>query len=217
MWAILWKDMCLELRTKERLSSLLVLAVLIVVVFAAALGPEQLRRPGFGAAVVWVALVFAGMLSVQRAFMLEQERNCLTGLLLSPLGSGRLFFAKLFGNVVFLSVVQAILTPFTLALFGIPYTQALVYLPLVLLLGAVGFSALGTLFGAMAVRTRAREIVLPLMLLPLLVPLLLAAVHVTSALLAGQVWTGVWFRVLVAFDVVFVVSGWLTFGFVVRE
>lgn len=217
MWAIVWKDLRLEMRTRERVSSLLVMAVLIVVVFVAAVGPEHLQRPDLGAALIWVALVFAGLVSVQRAFTLEQERNCLDGVLLTPLSTGRLFFAKLLGNVVVLSVVQAVVVPLTLALLGLRSAPTLAGLPVVLLLGIAGFSALGTLFGAVAARTRMREIVLPLLLLPLLVPLLLAAVNVTGALLAGQVWTGVWLRVLIAFDVVFIVSGWLLFGFVVRE
>lgn len=217
MWAIVWKDLRLEVRTGERVSSLLVMAVLIVVVFVAAVGPEHLQRPDLGAALLWVALVFAGLTSIQRAFTLEQDRNCLDGVLLTPVGTSQLFFAKWLGNVIVLSAIQSVITPLTLALLGIRYTSALVGLPLVLLLGIAGFSALGTLFGAAAARTRMREVVLPLLLLPLLVPLLLAAVNVTGALLAGQIWTGVWLRVLIAFDVVFIVSGWLTFGFVVRE
>ena len=217
MWAVVWKDLRLEMRTGERVSSLLVMAILIVVVFVAAVGPERLQRPDLGAALIWIALVFAGLVSVQRAFTLEQERNCLDGVLLTPLPPGRLFFAKLLGNVVVLSVVQAAVVPLTLALLDIRAAPTLAGLPFVLLLGIAGFSALGTLFGAVAARTRMREIVLPLLLLPLLVPLVLAAVNVTGALLAGQVWTGVWLRVLIAFDVVFIVSGWLMFGFVVRE
>lgn len=217
MWAVVWKDLRLEMRTGERVSSLLVMAILIVVVFVAAVGPERLQRPDLGAALIWIALVFAGLVSVQRAFTLEQERNCLDGVLLTPLSTGRLFFAKLLGNVVVLSVVQAAVVPLTLALLDIRAAPTLAGLPVVLLLGIAGFSALGTLFGAVAARTRMREIVLPLLLLPLLVPLVLAAVNVTGALLAGQVWTGVWLRVLIAFDVVFIVSGRLMFGFVVRE
>lgn len=217
MWAVVWKDLRLEMRTGERVSSLLVMAILIVVVFVAAVGPERLQRPDLGAALIWIALVFAGLVSVQRAFTLEQERNCLDGVLLTPLSTGRMFFAKLLGNVVVLSVVQAAVVPLTLALLDIRAAPTLAGLPFVLLLGIAGFSALGTLFGAVAARTRMREIVLPLLLLPLLVPLVLAAVNVTGALLAGQVWTGVWLHVLIAFDVVFIVSGWLMFGFVVRE
>ena len=217
MLAILWKDILLELRTKERVSSLLLLAMLIVLVFVFALNPEQLKDPALGAALLWIALIFAGMLSVQRAFILEHERNCIDGLLLCPIDPGQFFFAKFLSNVFFLILVEAIVTPLTIALLGIPFSASLLGLPLVLLLGIVGFSALGTLFSAMTVRTPAREILLPLMLLPLLVPLLIAVVQVTGALLAGDVWAGVWLRVLVAFDVIFVITSWLTFGFVLQE
>ncbi|MBI3248109.1 MAG: heme exporter protein CcmB [Deltaproteobacteria bacterium] len=217
MWALLWKDVLLEWRTKERLSSLFVLAFLMLLIFVFALGPEQTRRPDIGAAMLWITLVFAGMLSLQRGFLLEQERSCLSGLLLTPIAPSALFLAKFLGNALFLVVVEAFVTPITLLLLGIAWTPALLLLPIVELLGIVGFSALGTLFSAIAVRTRAREVLLPIMLLPLLIPLLIATVQLTSALLAGEAWPGVWLRVLLAFDVIFVVTGWFIFGHVVQE
>jgi heme exporter protein B len=217
MWALLWKDVLLELRTKERLSSLFVLALLIILVFVFALGPEQARRPETGAGVLWVTLLFAGMLSLQRGFLIEQERGCLFGLLLTPIDAGTLFIAKFLGNVLFLTIVEAIVTPMTLLLLGSSWSPLLLLLAAVELLGIIGFSALGTLFAAIAVRTRAREVLLPVMLLPLLVPLLMASVKVTSALLAGEEWPEAWLRVLLAFDVIFVVTGCLIFGQVMRE
>lgn len=217
MWALLWKDVRLELRTKERISSLFVLALLIVFVFVFALSPEQVRQPEVSAALLWVALLFAGMLSLQRTFLIEQERGCLSGLLLCPFEPGAVFLAKLLGNVLFLALVQVVVTPLTLLFLEVRFSRSFFALPLILLLGIVGFSALGTLFAAIAVRTRAREILLPVMLLPLLTPLLIAAVKVTSAVLGGADWMGVWFRVLLAFDVIFVVTGWLIFPQVVQE
>lgn len=217
MWALLWKDVLLELRTKERLSSLFVLAFLIILVFVFALSPEQARRPEIGAGVLWVTLLFAGMLSLQRGFLIEQERGCLFGLLLTPIDASTLFIAKFLGNVLFLTIVEAIVTPITLLLLGSSWSPLLLLLAAVELLGIIGFSALGTLFAAIAVRTRAREVLLPVMLLPLLIPLLMASVKVTSALLAGEAWPEAWLRVLLAFDVIFVVTGWLIFGQVMRE
>ncbi len=217
MWAILWKDVLLEFRTKERVSSLFVLALLIVLIFIVALSPEQVQGAEIGAAVLWVTLIFAGMLGLQRAFLIEQERGCFAGLLLCPIEPGTLFLAKLLGNILFLVLVEVIATPLTLILLKVPLSWSLLALPVVLLLGIIGFAALGTLFAAIAVRTRAREVLLPAMLLPLLIPLLIAAVKVTSALLAGMMWPGVWFRVLLAFDVIFVVTGWLIFSQVVQE
>lgn len=217
MWALLWKDVLLELRTKERVSSLFVLAFLIILVFIFALNPEQAQRPEIGAAVLWVALLFAGMLSLQRGFLIEQERGCLSGLLLTPIDASTLFLAKFLGNILFLTIVEIIVTPIILLLLGSAWSSSLLTLPLIELLGIIGFSSLGTLFSAIAVRTRAREVLLPVMLLPLLIPLLIASVKVTGALLAGEILPEVWLRVLLAFDVIFVVTGWLIFGQVVRE
>ena len=217
MWALLWKDVLLEFRTKDRLSSLLVLAVLVILVFVFALSPEQTRTPEVGAALLWVALLFAGMLGLQRAFLIEQERGCFTGLLLCPIDPGEVFLAKFFGNVLFLLLVEVIVTPLTLILLGVRFSWSLLALPFVLLAGIVGFAALGTLLSAIAVRTRAREVLLPVMLLPLLVPLLIASVKTTAAVLADLAWTGVWLRVLLAFDIIFVVTGWLIFAQVVKE
>jgi heme exporter protein B len=217
MWTLLWKDSLLELRTKERISSLFVLAFLMILVFVFALSPEQAQRPEIGAAVLWVTLLFAGMLSLQRGFLIEQERGCLSGLLLTPIDPSTLFLAKLLSNALFLIIVEAIVTPIMLVLLGTSWSSTLLLLPIVMLLGIVGFSALGTLLAAIAVRTRAREVLLPVMLLPLLIPLLIATVKVTSALLAGEPWPGVWIRVLLAFDIIFVVTGWLIFSQVVKE
>lgn len=217
MWALLWKDVLLEWRTKERLSSLFVLAFLMLLIFVFALSPEQTRRPDIGAAMLWITLVFAGMLSLQRGFLLEQERGCLSGVLLTPIDPSAVFLAKFLGNALFLLMVEAFVTPITLLLLGITWTPMLLLLPVVELLGIIGFFALGTLFSAIAVRTRAREVLLPIMLLPLLIPLLIAAVQLTSALLAGEAWPDVWLRVLLAFDVIFVVTGWFIFRHVVQE
>lgn len=217
MLALLWKDFLLEFRTKERLSSLFVLSLLIVLIFVFALSPQQIQGSEIEAALLWVTIVFAGMLSLQRAFLLEQERGCFSGLLLCPIDPGAIFLAKMLGNVLFLLIVELVVTPLSLAFFGVPFTRSLLALPVVLLLGTIGFAALGTLFSAIAVRTRAREVLLPIMLLPLLVPLLIAAVKVTSMILTGGEWAGVWFRVLIAFDIIFVVTGWLIFSHVVQE
>ena len=121
MWAILWKDLLLELRTKERVSSLFVLALLIILIFVFALTPEQLQQPAFGSALLWVTLVFAGMLSIQRALILEQERNCFAGLLLCPIDPGQVFFAKFLGNVFFLTVVEAWWHPSQLRCWACPF------------------------------------------------------------------------------------------------
>ena len=217
MLVILWKDLQLELRKKERLSSAFVLALLIVLVFVFALDVEKLGQPKIVASFLWISLLFSGMLSFPRAFQIEEERNCMAGLLLSPIDAGSLYLAKFLGNVCVLCLVGTTIVPITLVLVGLGFSFCWMSLGLVLFLGIVGLSALGTSFGAIAVRTSAGEAILPIMLLPLLVPLLLAVVNITGAVLVQEIWTGPWFRVLVAFDVIFVVTGWLTFDAIVRE
>ena len=217
MWALLWKDLTIELRTREGVSSLLVLGLLVILVFAFALGPAGLQAEGLDAAFLWVALLFAGMLGIQRSFVLEQERGCLLGLLLCPVDRGTLFLAKVVGNLALLTVLQLALIPMGVAFLGLPPARAFLLLPGALFLGTLGFAALGTLFSAVAVRVRAREVMLPLLLLPLLVPVSLAVVKVSEAVLAGAGWGGVWLRVLLAVDVIYVVAGWLLFEEVVQE
>ena len=165
--------------------------------------------------MLWIALLFAGMLGLQRTFLLEAERGGLSGLMLCPIDPGDVYLAKFLGNVFFLCLVETVVAPLSLLLLGLPLTRSLLVLPLILLLGIVGFASLGTVFAAMAARTRAREVLFPLMLLPLLVPWLIAAIKVTGALLMTGQWLGVWFGVLLAFDVIFVVTGWLIFGYVI--
>jgi heme exporter protein B len=162
--------------------------------------------------------VFTGVLGVQRAFLLERENDCLAGLLTAPLDPAAIYLGKLAGNVVLLAVMQAIVVPLVGLFLHVDLLPVLPGLLVVCLLGNLGFAALATLFAAIAVRTRAREVMLPLLLLPLLVPLLIGAVVSTRAVLAGGVGdAGGALAVLLAFDVVFAVAGWLLFTYIVRD
>jgi heme exporter protein B len=216
--AILRKDLQIEWRTRESLSSVFVLGVLLLVVFSVAHDAPPEAAPALAPAVLWVTFVFTGILGVQRGFLLERENECLAGLLTSPLDPAEIYVGKLLGNVVLLGTMQAIVLPLTGLFLHLDLPPVLPGLLLVCLLGNLGFAALATLFAAIAVRTRAREVMLPLLLLPLLVPLLIGAVTVTRAVLAGglaEAREGL--AVLIAFDVVFLVAGWLLFAYVVRD
>ncbi len=216
--AILLKDLQIEWRTRESLSSVLVLSVLLLVVFSVAHDAPPEAAPALAPAVLWATFVFTGLLGVQRAFVLERENDCLAGLLSAPVDPAAIFAGKLLGNVVLLAVTQAIVVPLVGLFFHLDLGPVLPGLLLVCLLGNLGFAALATLFAAIAVRTRAREVMLPLLLLPLLVPLLIGAVTATRAVLGGglaEAREGL--AVLIAFDVVFVVAGWLLFAYVVRD
>lgn len=216
--AILMKDVRIEWRTRESLASVFVLGVLLLVVFSVAHDPEPEAAPALAPAVLWVTFVFTGLLGIQRGFLLERENDCLAGLLSAPLDPSAIYAGKLAANVVLLGVTQAVVVPLVGLFLHLDLWPVLAGLALVLALGNLGFAALATLFAAIAARTRAREVMLPLLLLPLLVPLLIGSVEATRAVLAGGLAAARdGLTVLAAFDVIFTVAGWLLFAYVVRD
>jgi heme exporter protein B len=215
---ILWKDLSIERRSREGLSGVFVLAVMLLVVFTVAHDAPPAEAPALAPPVLWATFVLMGLLGVQRAFLLERENDRLAGLLTAPVDPASIYAGKVLANVVLLGAMQAAVVPLVGLFLHVDLLRALPGLVLVLLLGNVGFSALATLFAAVAVRTRAREVMLPVLLLPLVVPLLIGAVVATRTVLAdGLAAAGDGLTVLVAFDVVFGVAGWLLFAYVVRD
>jgi heme exporter protein B len=215
--AIIWKDIRAELRTKDIFSSMFVFALLTVILFNFAF---ELRVPDMKMVVpgiVWVAIAFSGTLGLNRAFVIEQDKGSLAGLLLAPVDRAAIYFGKMLGNVLFILVVEAILLPLVMIFFNLSLLtwQNL----LVLLLGTYGFAAVGTVFSAMAVNTRAREVMLPILLFPVLLPVLVAGVKMTGSLLDGNPLSDVlnWLQLVAVYDVGFTVIAYLTFGFVVEE
>ena len=216
--AILAKDLRIEWRTRESLASVFVLGVLLLIVLAVAHDPTPEAAPALVPAVMWVSFVFTGIVGIQRGFLLERENDCLAGLLSAPLDPADIYAGKFAANVVLLAVTQAVIVPLAGIFLHADLWPVLPGLLVVLLLGNVGFAALATLFGALAARTRARETLMPVLLLPLLVPLLIGAVQATQAVLAGGLGAArEAVAVLVAFDVIFAVAGWLLFAYVVRD
>lgn len=216
--AILRKDLRIEWRTRESVSSLLALGVLLLVVFTIAHDPTPEQAPRLAPSVLWATFVFTGLLGVQRSFLLEREHDCLAGLLLAPIDPAAIFVGKLGSTLVLLGAMQAIVVPLVGLLLHADFLPVLPGLLVVLTLGNLGFAAGATLFTAIAVRTRAREVLLPLLLLPLVLPVLIAGVKATQAVLAGGlVRAGDALGVLAAFDVIFTVAGWLLFTYVVRD
>jgi len=220
MWAILWKDLRIEWRTKEMLTSFAVLGILLVVTLSfAGGGARAAAGSGRLAASLWVSFLFAGMLGIQRSMLLERENECLAGLLLSPVDAGELFIAKLLGNVLVLACMQVLIVPLVALFFGADITAQLPSLAVVLGLGNVGFAAVATFFAAVAARTRSREVMFVLLVLPLLLPLVILAVSATREVLGGggMAGAGSTLSYLLAFDVIYCTTGWMLFEFVVRE
>ena len=216
--AILKKDLRIEWRTRESVSGLVALGVLLLVVFTIAHDPTDAQKPLLAPSVLWATFVFTGILGVQRSFLLEREQDCLAGLLLAPIDPSAIFAGKLAANLVLLGAMQAIVVPLVAILLRVDFLPVLPGLMVVLALGNLGFAAGATLFAAMAVRTRAREVLLPLLLLPLVLPVLIAGVKATQGVLTGGLArAGDAVAVLVAFDVIFTVAGWLLFTYVVQD
>ncbi len=215
--AIVHKDIIAELRTKEMLSSMFVFALLVIVIFNFAFELRAANVKQIAPGVLWVAFTFAGMLGLNRSFILEKDKGCLEGLLLAPVDRSAIYFGKMLGNLIFMSVVEAIVLPIFWVLFNPPlFSPALI---LVIVLGTLGFAGVGTLFSAIAVHTRAREVMLPILLFPIVVPLMIAAVKITGGLLDGQSLSEMrnWLNLLVGFDIIFLTVSYMTFDYVVEE
>lgn len=216
-FAIFWKDILSEFRTKEIATSVLVFALLVLVIFSFALEPGsgtvELVAPG----VLWVSFTFAGVLGLNRTFAAEKENSCLEGLMLCPVDRGIIYWGKLLGSFSFMLVVEAIITPIFLILFDLPILMP--RLALIIVLTTVGFASVGTLFSALAANTRARDIMLPILFLPIVIPVLIAAVEASELILDGEPWSDLssWLQIIIAFDAIFLVVSALVFEFVIEE
>lgn len=217
--ALIRKDLQIELRTRETLASLLLLGILTLLVLSFAFDPGSEVRREAAPGALWVAVTFAAVLGLTRSFAAERENECLQGLLLCPLDRGTIYLAKTIANFIFMMAAQMAIVPIFVFFFDHDIGPAWMGVILSLALGIFGLAAIGTLFAAIAVRTRAREVMLPLLMLPLVVPLFIAGVRATTRLLSGHPFGEVtqWLNLMVAFDVVFLVVGWLVFEYAVEE
>lgn len=216
--AVAGKDLVLEIRVRERFVAMLTFAVLVAVVFSFALDPTIPARD-LGGAMLWITILFAGMLALGRSFGLEQEQDALTGVLLAPVDRGALFIGKFAANLALLLVAEAVIFGVYGLFFQLGYGAATAGIALVALLGSIGFMALGTLFGAVAASTRLGDTLIPVLLLPLLTPVVIFAAGATQHLLVGRPLAEVAgnIRMLVAFDLVFLIVCTLVFESVVEE
>ncbi|MCY4555472.1 MAG: heme exporter protein CcmB [Chloroflexi bacterium] len=213
--AIAWKDVRLEVRSRDTVVSALIFGLIVVVVFNFGLN----RSPGSLAPVapglLWVAYGFVGVLAMNRAFARELEQGALDGLLAAPVSRDAVFLGKMFGTLSFMLVIEAVLLPVFAVMLDLPTLSPV--LGLIILLATIGFATVGTFFAAIAAQTRSREILLPVLFFPVIVPVIIAAVEATDLVLQGgpmlAVWTR-WLPLLVVFDALFlVICPWI-FGYV---
>jgi heme exporter protein B len=215
--AIVQKDLAAELRTKENLSAMIVFSLLVLVIFNFAFELQGLDITVVGSGVLWTAFTFSGILGLGRSFAAEKDKGSLEGVLLSPVDRGAVFLGKMISNFLFISVMEAV----TLPLFALLNNAAIPWIPLVpyVILGTIGFAAIGTLLSAVASSTKMREVMLPILLFPVSVPLLMAAVKLTGGALQSRAFSEVanWFSILIAYDAIFLVVAFWVFEYVVEE
>ena len=219
-WLILRKDLTVEVRSGEIAYTTLFFAFACVLIFAFALVREG-RAPEDGAAgILWIAVMFAGNLALGRAFERERQAETLRALLLAPAPRPAVYLGKLFGIVVLLIGAEAVLVPLIALLFQAPLLAHPFWMTSILIAGTTGFAAVGTLFAAMLVRARSRDVLLPVLLYPITVPVIIAGVRGTAALLQSDVELEIvrfWLALLVAFDAVFVTLSLWTFESVMTD
>ena len=213
---VLWKDLLAERRSKESLNGLLFFSLLLLLLFEFALGPDRERLRAAMPGLLWLGFILAGLLGLGRSFMIERDNDCWEGSRLSSGDKSAIYLGKLLGNCVTMTAVEVALVGLFGFFYGVDLTPALAPLAVVLVLGTIGLSAVGTLFAAMTAQIRAREVLFPVLLLPAQVPLLLATVSLTQAALSGQPLREVahWLELLAVADLVYVVVGLLTFEFI---
>ncbi len=215
--AITWKDVLSEMRTREIVFSVLVFTLLVIVIFNFAFGTGQEEMLLLAPGMLWVTFAFAGVLSLNRSFVLEKEEGCLEGLMVAPISREAIYVGKMLGSLLFMLIVEAIALPVFAFLFNLEVLS--LQLVVTTVLTTVGFVAVGTLFAALAVNTKAREMVLPILFLPIIVPLIISAVKASGLALSGAQWSSLapWLQIIGAFDAIFLVVSYWVFAFVIEE
>jgi heme exporter protein B len=217
--AIARKDLLSEVRGRHATVSTLFFAALVLLLFGFALGPDSRRLTEAAPGLLWLAIVFAGLLAVGRLHLVETEDSALEQLALYPVERRAIYAGKALAGAGAMLALGGVLLPAVAILYGIDLSTAVPSLLATLLLGAVGFAAVGTFYAGLTVRMRAREVMLPLLVLPVVAPLLLAAVQATGAALAGDPFGELasWLQLLLLFDVVMIIAGGATYRFLLEE
>jgi heme exporter protein B len=217
MQAVVWKDLAAEWRSRELISAMLVFALLVIFIFNFALELQPVVRNTVASGVLWVTFVFAGTLGLNRSLAMEKDRGCLDGLLLAPVDRTAIYFGKAIANLVFMLLMALIVLPIYTVLYNINVFN--LGLLLVIFLGSEGYMAVGTLLAAMSVQTRTRDILLPILLFPVIIPVLVAAVKASGGFLQGIPMDEImpWINLLLVYDVIFTALAFMVFEFVVEE
>ena len=215
--AIVWKDLAAELRSRELLSAMLIFALLVILIFNFALDLQPRLRETVTPGVIWVTLAFAGTLGLNRSMAMEKDRGCLDGLLLAPVDRSAIYFGKAISNLVFILIIAVIVLPVYSLLYN--FNVLIPGLLLVILLGSLGYVAVGTLLSSISIQTRSRDMLLPILLFPLVIPVIISAVKASTGFLEGWAFNEIqpWLSLLVVYDVIFTAAAFMVFDYIVEE
>ncbi len=216
-----WKDLLMEFRTKQMLNSMVIFSLLVIVIFNYSFSNIMFNidvadiAPG----ILWIAFTFAGMLGLSRSFASEMEEGCLDGLKLCPVAPSTIYLGKVVSNLVIMFMIEAIIVPMFIVLFNFSDIKGLAGLIVIILLGTIGFILVGTLFSALTVNMRTREILLPVILFPIIIPLIMSSVMATQKVLStGDLFSAIdEIRLLVVYDLVFFIAAQLVFEYVIED
>lgn len=218
---IVGKDIAAEIRTKEMMNAMIVFVLLTLVIFNFAFGERFEGAAEATAGILWVAFLFAAVLGLNRVFVHEKDEGCLDGLMLCPVDRSVIYFGKALASLIFISVVELIALPiFAIFFIRTSFLANLWLLLLVLVLSNVGITSVGTLLSAISINTKARDLMLPILFFPVIVPILIAAVKSTGLIISSPSFPGdvlVWLRMLAIYDIIFILVGFLTFEYVLEE
>ena len=216
---IVWKDLVTELKTRELFSSMFIFALLVIVIFIFSVDLSIVKANEVGPGVLWVAFLFAGTMGLNRSFMLEKENGCLQGLILTPADRTAIYFGKLISNLIFLLVMEIFILPLFMLFFNVDIISFIGPLLVVIFMGTLGFCAIGTLLSSLSSNLKTREIMLPILLYPLIVPVVIAVVRMTSQVLDGKSLGTMmnWVGLTLAFDIIFIGVSILTIDHILEE
>ena len=217
--AIVWKDFVTELKTRELLSAMFIFALLVILIFIFSINLSIVKASEVGPGILWVAFLFAGTIGLNRSFMLEKENGCLMGLMLVPADRTAIYFGKLISNLIFLSIMELFILPLFMIFFNIDLLSHLGPLLIVVFLGTLGFCALGTLLSSLSANLKTREIMLPILLYPLLIPIIIGAVRMTGQILDGTELFDMmkWIGLTASFDIIYIGVSIMTIDHILEE
>jgi heme exporter protein B len=218
-WIVARKDLAVELRTRSAFLSVVVFALLGLVIFFFAWDPTAVSAIDLAPGVLWVTFTFAGLLGLHRSFGAEMQDRAIDGLLVAPVDREAIYLGKALANALFVTAVLLIALPAVALFYNLPLGRSMLALGPVAILAAIGLVAIGTLFSAMAVNTRLAELLLPMLSLPFFVPIVMASAQASTRLLAGRPVAEAmpWIKLLIAFDLVFVLASTLAYPYTVEE